>query len=131
MRTNILSKFHGPSPKHCQVIKLFKTKGPSDLDLCPQDHLLVKTNISTKFTVSNHKHCRIVSFLILKVTLTWTFDLKVIYRSILPISLIVLGLIIANGFLLYVKKISDPPPLWVVPLFTPGGIIRTLLSEDL
>ena len=28
VRTNISSKFEGPSPKHCQVIKLFRTKGP-------------------------------------------------------------------------------------------------------
>ena len=54
--------FEGPSPKHCQVIKLFSTKYPGDLDLCPQDHLLVRTNISTKFEGPNHKHCRIISF---------------------------------------------------------------------
>ena len=51
VRTNILSEGH--SPKHCQVIKLFSTKGPSALDLCPQDHLLVRTNISTKFEGSS------------------------------------------------------------------------------
>ena len=81
VRTNIPSKFKGPSPKHCQVIKLFSTKGPSDFDLCPQDHLLVRTNISTEFEGPNHKHCGIVSFLVLKVTMTLTFDLKVIYSS--------------------------------------------------
>ena len=52
LRTNISSKFDcpsedGPIPKHCQVIKVFSTKGPGDLDLCPQDHLLVRTNNST------------------------------------------------------------------------------------
>ena len=76
MRTNILSKFEDPSPKHCQVIKLFITKGPGDLDLNPQDHLLVRTNISTEGP--KHKHCRIVSILVLKVMVTLTFDLKVI-----------------------------------------------------
>ena len=35
------------APKHCQVIKLFSTKGPGDIYFCPQDHLLVRTNIST------------------------------------------------------------------------------------
>ena len=59
VRTNIPSE--GPSPKHCQVIKLFSTKGPGDLGFCPQDHLLVRTKISTKFEGPNHKHCRIVS----------------------------------------------------------------------
>ena len=81
VRTNIPSKFEGPSPKHCQVIKLFSTKGPSDIDLCPQDHLLVRTNSSTKSEGPNHKHCRIVSFLVLKVTVTLTFDLQFIYSS--------------------------------------------------
>ena len=61
VRTNIPSKFEGPSPKHCQVIKLFSTKGPGELD-CPQEHLLVRTNISTKFEDPNHKRCRIISF---------------------------------------------------------------------
>ena len=86
--TNIPSKFESPIPKRCQVIKLFSTKGPGDLDLCPQDHLLVRTNISTKFKGPNHKHCRIISFLVLKVTVTLTFDLKVIYSSG-PFSLLV------------------------------------------
>ena len=82
VRTNIPSKFEGLIPKHCQVIKLFSTKGPCDLDLCPQDHLLVRTNISTRFEGPNHKRCRIISFfLVLKVTVTLTFDLKVIYSS--------------------------------------------------
>ena len=58
MRTNIPFKFKGSILKHCQVIKLFSTKGPGDLDLCPQDYLLVRTNISTKFEGPNHKHCR-------------------------------------------------------------------------
>ena len=62
VRTNIPSKFVGPIPKHCQVIKLFSTKSPGGLDLCPQDHLLVRTNISTKFEGPNRKHCRIISF---------------------------------------------------------------------
>ena len=75
MRTNIPSKFKVPIPKHPQVIKLFNTKGPGDLDICPQDHLLVMTNISTKFEGPNHKHCRIISF---SGTVTLTFDLKVI-----------------------------------------------------
>ena len=57
VRTNILSKFEGPITKHCQVIKLFSTKGPSD-----QDHLLVRNNISTMFEGPNYKHCRIMSF---------------------------------------------------------------------
>ena len=36
VRINIPSKFEGNSPKHCQVIKLFSTKGPGDFDLCPE-----------------------------------------------------------------------------------------------
>ena len=52
-RTNILSKFEGPIPKHCQVIKPFSTKGPGDLDLCPQDHLLVRTNIYNSYNLNN------------------------------------------------------------------------------
>ena len=63
-----------PSPRHCQVIKLFSTKGHGDLDLFSQDRLLVRTNSSTKFEGPNHKHCRIISFLLLKVTVTLTFD---------------------------------------------------------
>ena len=62
MRTNIPSKFESPSPKFCQVIKLFGTEGHGDLDLCPQDHLLVRNNISTRFEGPNHKHCKIISF---------------------------------------------------------------------
>ena len=76
--TNIPSNFEGPIPKHCQVIKLFTTKGPDDLDLCPQDHLLVRTNIS-KFEGPNHKHCRIISFFGTKGQ--GHHDLKVIYSS--------------------------------------------------
>ena len=50
-----------------------------------------------------------------------TFDLKVF----LPFSLIVLGLIIANSFLLYVKQVTTPVhptsfPLWA-GLFSPKG----------
>ena len=61
VRTNIPSKFEGPSPKHCSY-QAFSTKGPGDLDLCSQEHLLVRTNISTKFEGPNQKHCKIVSF---------------------------------------------------------------------
>ena len=111
MRTNIPSKFEGPGPKHCQVIKLFSTKGPGDLDLYPQDHLLVRTNISTKFEGPNHKHCRIVSFFGTKGHGDLDLGLKshLLFRSILPISLIVLGLMIANGFLLlFVLRFCGP-----------------------
>ena len=132
VRTNIPSKFEGPSPKHCQVIKLFSTKSPGDLDLCPQDHLLVRTNISTKLEGPNHKHCRSVSFFGTKGHGDLEFWLK--RSSALqvhpPISLIVLGLIIANGFLHYVKKVTPPPP---PPMggasFNPRGIIWTALSN--
>ena len=81
MRTNIPSKFVGPSPKHCQVIKLLSTKGPGDIEFCPQDHLLVGTNMSTKFEGPNHKHCRIISLFDTKGQVTLTFDLKVTYSS--------------------------------------------------
>ena len=54
--TSLLSE--GPSPKHCQVIKLFSTKGPGDLDLCPQDHLLVRTTMST-ICICDKYHCAI------------------------------------------------------------------------
>ena len=121
-RTNIPSKFEGPSPKHCQVNKLFSTKGPGDLDLCPQDHLLIKTNISTKFESPNHKHCRIVSFFGTKghCDLDLWHKGQLLFRSILPIRLIVLGLIIVNGFLLYVKQVTSPTPSgW--GLFSPQG----------
>ena len=60
VRTIILSKFEGPIPKHCQVMKLF-TKGLGDLDICPQDHQLLRTNISTEYEGPNH---------MLKVTVT-------------------------------------------------------------
>ena len=70
------SKFEGPSPKHCQFIKIFSITDPGDLDLCPQDHLLVRTSISTKFEGPTHKHCRVISFLLVKVTVTLTFDLR-------------------------------------------------------
>ena len=92
--------------------QFFSTKGPDDLDLCPQDHLLVRTNISTKFEGPNYKHCRIISFFWLKGHL--------LFRSILPVSLIVLGLIIANGFLLYVKQVT-PTPHSGWGLFLPQG----------
>ena len=76
----------------------FSTKGPGDLDLCPQDHLLVRTNISTKFEGPNHKHCRIISFFGTKGhgDLDIWLNGHLLFRSILPISLIVLGLIIAK-----------------------------------
>ena len=122
VRTNIPSKFEGPSPKHCQVIKCFSTKGPINLDLCPQDHLLVRTNISTKF--EGHKHCRIVSFFGTKGHGDIDLWLKghLLFRSILPISLIVLGLLTANDFLLYVEiKWPHLPHLLVGPLFIPGA----------
>ena len=60
MRTIIPSKLEGPSPKHCQVIKLLSTKGPGDFDLYPRGHLLVRTNISIKFEGPNHKHCKFI-----------------------------------------------------------------------
>ena len=81
VRTNILSKFEGPIPKHCQIIKLFSTKEPGDLNLCLQDHLLIRSNISTKFEGPNHKHCRIISFFGTQGQVILTFDLKVIYSS--------------------------------------------------
>ena len=94
------------------VIKLFSTKGPGDFDLCPQDHLLVRTNICTKFEGPNHKHCFISFFLGTKGHIDLDLWLKghLLFKSILPISLIVLGLIIANGFLLYVKQVTPHPP---------------------
>ena len=69
--------------------------------------------------LTNHKHCRIRSFF-------WSLDLWLkghpLFRSILSISLIVLGLIIANGFLLYVKQGTPPHPLWGGGgLFSPQG----------
>ena len=100
MRTNIPSKFEGPSPKHCEDIKLFSTKGPGDLDRCPQEHLLLRANISTKFEGPNRKHFRIVSIFGTK----GHGDLDLLVRSIFPIRMIVLGLIIVNTFLPYVKK---------------------------
>ena len=128
MRTNIPSKFEGPSPKHCQVIKLVSTKGPGDLD--HQDHLLVRTNISTKFEGPNHKHYRIISLSGPKGHGDLDLGLShLLFQSILPISLIVLGLIIADHFLLYVKQVT-PPPLGRAS-FHPRGIIRTFMSEDL
>ena len=78
---------------------------------------------STKFEDPNHKHCRIISFFGTKGH--GDLDLWLIghllFRSILPISLIVLGIIIAIGFLLYVKQVTTPhPPLWA-GLFSPHG----------
>ena len=116
----------GPSPKHCQVIKLLSTKGPGDIEFCPQDHLLVGTNMSTKFEGPNHKHCRIISRFDTKGQVTLTFDLRVTYSSG-PSSLfclVALGLIIANGLLLYVKQVTlapipTPTPGW--GLFSPQG----------
>ena len=121
------TKFEGSFPKHCQIIKLFSTKGPGDLDFCPQDNLLVRTSISN-FEAPNRKHCRIISFFGTKShgDLDLLFKGHLLFRSILPISLIVLGLIIANcnGFLLYVKQVtthSPSHPMWAGPLFTPGA----------
>ena len=130
----IPSKFESPIPKHCQVIKLFSTKGPGDLELGPQDHLLVRTNISTKFEGPNHKHCRIISFFVIKGHGDLDLWLKghLLFRFILPISLIVLGLIIANGFLLYVKQRTTPtPPPVGGASFHPRGIIWIFTSKDL
>ena len=130
VRTNIPSKSEGPSPKHCQVIKLFSIKGPGDLDLCHLDHLLV---FSSKFEGPNHKHCSIVSCFSTKGHADLDLWLKghLFFRSILPISLIVQGLIIANGFLLYVKMWPPPLPPLGKASFHPRGIIWTVLSEDL
>ena len=81
------------------------------LDLCPQDHLLVRTNISTKFEGPNHKHSRVISFFGTKGHSDLDLWLKghLLFRSSLPVSLIVLGLIIANGFLFYVKQMTTSP----------------------
>ena len=56
---------------------------------------------------------------------TLTFD------SIHPISLIVLSLIIANGFLLYVKQVTTPTPRYGGAIFRPRGIIWTFMSKEL
>ena len=68
-------------------------------------------------------------FLVLKVTVTMTSDLKVIYfSSILPISLTVLGLII----LLYVKQVTPTTPTPVGgACFHSRGIIWRLVSKDI
>ena len=117
MRTNIPSKFVGPSPKHCQVIKLYK--GPGDIEFCPQDHLLVGTSMSTKFEGPNHKHCRIIRLFDTKGQVTLTFDKgHLLFRPILPICLVALGLIIAKGLLLYVKQVTLAPSPTPTP--TPG-----------
>ena len=136
MRTNIPSKFVGPSTKHCQVIKLLSTKGPGDIEFCPQDHLLVGTNMSIKFEGPNHKHCRIISLFDTKGQVTLTFDFKVTYSSgpSPSICLVALGLIIANGLLLYVKQVTlspIPTPRLGGASFHPRVIIGTLLLEDL
>ena len=127
VRTNIPSKFEGPTSKHCQVIKLFSTKDPGDLDLCHQDNLLVRTNISTNFEGPNHKHCRSISFSGTKGHSDLDLWLKdhLLFRPILLISLIVLGIIIANGIFLYVKHVTTS--LCVGPLFTHGRNLNTLL----
>ena len=57
---NIPSIFKGPSPKHCQVISVFCTRGHCDLDLCPRCHLLVRTNILSKFEGPSTKHCKVI-----------------------------------------------------------------------
>ena len=122
------SKFVGPSPKHCQVIKLLSTKGPGDIEFCPQDHLLVGTNMSTKFEGPNHKHCRIISLFDTKGQVTLTFDLKVTYSSG-PSSLF-FGSPRLNHcqWSFALCKTSDPSPhphlhphSWRGPLFTPGS----------
>ena len=116
--------------------QVFSTKGPGYLDFFPQDHLLVGTNISIKFEGSNNKHCRIISIFVTKGHGDLDLWLKghLLFRFILPISLIILGLIIANGVLLYVKEVTPTPPPHT-PLggasFHPRSIIWTLLSEDL
>ena len=113
------------SPSITKLSSFFSTKGPGDLDLCPQDHLLVRTNISTKSEGPNHKHCRIISVFGTKghSDLGLWLEGHLLFRSILPISLIILGLVNANGFLLYVKQVTTPPhpTPWVGPLFTPGA----------
>ena len=82
------------------------------LDICPQDHLLVRTNISTKFENPNHEHCRSISFPGAKGHGDLDLRLKghLLFRSILPTSFVVIGLIIANVFLLYVKQVTTPHP---------------------
>ena len=81
--------------------------------------------MSTKFEGPNHKHCRKISLFDTKGQVTLTFDLKVTsLQALLPICLVALGLIIANGLLLYVKQVTlapIPTPTWVGPLFTPGS----------
>ena len=66
----------------------------------------MRTNISTKFEGPNHKHCTIVFGTKGHGDLDLCFKGHLLFRSTLPISLIVLGLIIANGFLLYVKQVT-------------------------
>ena len=88
MGANIPSKSEGPIPKHCQVIKLFTSEGPGDFDICPQDHQLVRTNISTKLRVLTISIAELEAFLVLKVMVTLSFDLKVMYFSG-PFSLLV------------------------------------------
>ena len=111
-------------PKHCQLIKLFSTKGPGDLKICPQVHLLVRPNISEG---PNYKHCRIISLSSTKGhgDLDLLLEGHLLFRSILPISLIVLGLTVANGILLYVKQVANPapPPPRGGASFHPRGVI--------
>ena len=125
VRSNISSKFVGSIPKHCQVIKLFSTKSSGGLDLYPQDHLLVRTSISTKFEGANHKQCRIISFFDTKGHGDLWLKGHLLFRSILPISLMVLGLIIANGFLLYKKQVTTPLPPMGRASFHPHSCQRT------
>ena len=86
---------------------------------------MVGTNMSTKFEGPNHKHCRKISLFDTKGQVTLTFDLKVTsLQALLPICLVALGLIIANGLLLYVKQVTlapipTPTPGW--GLFSPQG----------
>ena len=128
VKTNIPSKFEGPSPKHCQVIKLLSTKGPGNLVLCPEAHLLVRTNISTKFEGPNHKHCKFISLFGTKGHGDLDLWLKghLLFRSIFTICLIVLGLIIANGLLLSVQQVALAATHTLLPptgrgLFSPQG----------
>ena len=108
MRTNIPSKSEGPIPEHCQVIKLFSINDPGDL--CPQDHLLVRTSHDLDLWLKGH----------------------ILFSSILPISLIVLGTITANGILLYAKQVTPPPnPLPSPPSGWGGDIVwRNCLQMD-
>ena len=79
---------------------------------------------SLLFEGPNHKHYRIASLFGTKGHSDLDLWLKgnILLRSIFPISLIVLGVIIANGFLLYVTGTG--------PLVTPGAL-KTLVRGPL